>query len=168
MLVFVCEKSPWFISRNAHHLGEKHSKLHTQNLYKYIIFILIEAESMWVWKIGMSLFYFNCLGVRKPGYQFPMKCTLCWRVLCLSSSLNGDSEIVSLDMNWVTYNNTIWSNLNMMFSNCDKDNNPVSGSQMALFSTVVRFHSGPWRSTGLCTNGGESSSHPISTTKQIK
>lgn len=148
--------------------GKKHSKLHTQNLYKYITFILIEAESMWVCKMGMSLFYFNCLGVGEPGYQFPMKCTPCWGVLCLSWSLNGDSEILSVDMNWVTYNNTAWSNLNMLFSNCDKDNNPVSGSQMALFSTMVRFQSGPWRSTGLYSNGRESSSYPISATKQIE
>lgn len=36
-------------------------------------------------------------------------------------------------MNLVTYNNTLWSNLNLLFSSCDKDNIPASGSQEAPF-----------------------------------
>ena len=38
-----------------------------------------------------------------------------------------------LHMNLVTYNNTLWSNLNLVFSICDKDNIPGSGGAAAPF-----------------------------------
>lgn len=158
--VFYFQKFPWF--------GKSYSKLHSQNLYKYIVdFILIEGGDVWDREMGRRLFYFNCLGGNGSGYQFPMRCAPCWGVLaCRRHSMEILRFSHDLHMNLVTYNNTLWSNLNLLFSICDKDNIPGSGGPGSTFSLPVRLSSDPCRSssyrresTGLDSNRRDCPGH---------
>lgn len=132
---FLCEKSLCFISRNSRHLG-KDSQSCIAGIYTMSssFWLRVDVRDAGKWGGG----YFILIAWVWEDLVISFLCdALCAEGSC--ACLRHSVEILwfsrYLHVSLVTYNNTSWSNLNLLFSSLDRITSPPLGAWQPLSPT---------------------------------